>query len=82
MTEILTQSQPMVVRFDQAVGFTVSQYLFVRPVIQKTLVPGGVEASGVVVRTGFESATSGCRSTVWYHECTGFYNQRFMSTPA
>ena len=49
----------MVVRFDQAVGFIVSQYLFVRPVTQKTLVPGGVEASGVVVGTGFESATSG-----------------------
>lgn len=49
----------MVVRFDQAVDFAVSQHLFVRPVTQKTLAPGGGEASGVVVGTGFESATSG-----------------------
>lgn len=58
MTEILTQSQPMIVEFDQAVGSTMSQHLFVCSVTQKTLAPDGGEASGVVVGIGFEPATS------------------------
>ena len=47
----------MIVEFDQAVGSTMSQHLFVCSVTQETLTPDGGEASGVVVGIG-------CRSTV------------------
>ena len=37
MTETPTQNQAMIVEFDQAVGFTISQYLFARSVTQTKL---------------------------------------------